>query len=164
MEVSMSSKFESQNGYRLRRKVRAIVRNDQGEYLLIQPLGYADDSWSFVGGGVEDGENSEVAMQREMAEEVGITHFMRLEKSSQRRSYIFSDRIKKKRNVDYDGQISDIFFVVVSASTKVVILRTEIKDFRWVSRIEIEKLVKVPEQLQIFKEVEAELSNHRRAS
>lgn len=160
----MSSKYETHNGNRLRRKVRAVVQNDQGLYLVIQPLQYPEDSWSFVGGGVEDGENAEVAIQREMAEEIGLTHFLSLEKSSHRRWYLFSESMRKKRNVDYDGQIADIFFVVISANTKIVIQTSEIKKYQWVSRSEIESFIKVPEQLQIFKEVEAELSNQRHAS
>lgn len=50
-----------------RQIVDAIIRNDQDQYLLI----VEGDEVHFVGGGVEDGEDNEQAVRREVAEESG---------------------------------------------------------------------------------------------
>lgn len=50
--------------------VRAIIRNEQGQILLVKHA--YSDGWHLPGGGVETGETCEAALKRELAEEVGI--------------------------------------------------------------------------------------------
>lgn len=94
--MSNSDKFEFYLGKKLRRKVRAIVTDGQGEFLLIQPQSYKDNMWSFVGGGVEEGESLEQAMKRELREEVGIDHILSMVSSKDRPWYEFSQKSKKE--------------------------------------------------------------------
>lgn len=44
-----TSKYEYLNGHKLRKTVRAIIVNEDGEFLLIQPHGYEADTWTLVG-------------------------------------------------------------------------------------------------------------------
>ena len=67
----MTAYIES-DGLRLRRKVRALVLNENDEVLLVRPHGYRDGEWTLAGGGVEEGESPVEAMRRELAEELGV--------------------------------------------------------------------------------------------
>src|SRR3546814_10974896 len=70
--AGMTAYIES-DGMRLRRKVRAVVLNEQGEVLLVRPHGYREGEWTLAGGGVEEGESPLEAMRREIGEELGVT-------------------------------------------------------------------------------------------
>ena len=50
--------------------VRAIIRNQQGQVLLVKHA--YSEGWHLPGGGVETGETCELALKRELADEVGI--------------------------------------------------------------------------------------------
>ncbi len=50
--------------------IKAIIRNKKGEVLLVKEKG---GTWSLPGGGMDHGETPEVALAREMFEEVLIT-------------------------------------------------------------------------------------------
>jgi 8-oxo-dGTP diphosphatase len=65
--------FVIEGGLKLRQKIRAIIVNDHGEFLLVRPHGYRQGEWTLAGGGVEDGETVQQAMRRENAEELGLS-------------------------------------------------------------------------------------------
>lgn len=48
--------------------LKAIIRNDKGEVLLVKEKG---SSWSLPGGGIDHGESDSEALARELYEEVG---------------------------------------------------------------------------------------------
>jgi putative (di)nucleoside polyphosphate hydrolase len=54
-----------------RPNVAAILRNDSGLILIAERLGMKD-SWQFPQGGVDDGEDFEKALYREIQEEIGV--------------------------------------------------------------------------------------------
>lgn len=54
------------------RGVKVLVFNSKNEVLMVR-LTYYPDTWTFPGGGVNDGEDTETAAKREVREEVGIT-------------------------------------------------------------------------------------------
>jgi 8-oxo-dGTP pyrophosphatase MutT (NUDIX family) len=113
----MTSKFEIVDGHKLRKKVRVVIANEHGRFLLIQPHGYGPDTWTLVGGGVEEGESDEQAILREIHEEIGISALIALHMSTARHWYQFSDRIKTQRKLDHDGQIAKVFFAVVTSGS-----------------------------------------------
>lgn len=156
----MASKFEVVDGYKLRKKVRAVIANERSEFLLIQPHGYAADTWTLVGGGVEDGEDDEQAIIREIHEETGIATLTEIHPSAARHWYTFSDRVKTKRQLDHDGQIAKVFFVTVAADSVVKTQAAEVQAHCWASASEVETLIRVPEQQALFREVVAEFAHH----
>jgi ADP-ribose pyrophosphatase YjhB (NUDIX family) len=93
--------------------------DERGYALLIQPHQYKDGAWTFVGDGVEDGETSLQTITREMLEEVGLEHFIGIEKSQNQHMFTFSAVEKQKRGLDYDGQLADIFLVRVATHSKI---------------------------------------------
>jgi 8-oxo-dGTP pyrophosphatase MutT (NUDIX family) len=150
--------FEIIDGRKLRKKVRVIIVDERGQFLLIQPYGYEDDAWTLVGGGVEEGENDWQAVLREIHEETGIKAVMALHMSTIRHSFHFSDSIKSRRKLDHDGQIASVFFAVVTAGQLIKAQVEEIKAYCWATWEEIDTLMKVPEQRSLFKEVVLEFA------
>lgn len=155
--MESSFKFVVYNGKKLRKKVRAIISDQNDHFLLIQPHSYESHMWSFVGGGVENGESNEVAILRELKEEVGIERIISLTPSEIKPWYVFSDKLKAARKAEYDGQIATIFLVQVQNNLPIKIQIEEIKAFRWASLAEVRELVTVPEQLEWFENVLKEL-------
>lgn len=156
----MISKFEFFNGHKLRKTVRAIIASDDGNFLLIQPHGYEKDTWTLVGGGVEDGETNEQAMLREIREEAGLTALTEIQLSSVQHWYCFSEKIKNRRGLEHDGQIAKIFFVTVPSDSNVTIQTEEVQAFCWAPPESVETLIKVPEQQHLFREVISEFVDH----
>jgi len=149
-EVRMQGKFELVGGLRFRRKVRAIITNSRGEFLLIRPHSFKEGAWTFVGGGVEENESVHQAIIREVAEEVGIREFISLKQSANRHQFSFSESNRAKRCVDYHGQIAELFWVNVPSDIPVIVQQEEIQSYIWSSLEDISKLVTVPAQLKMF--------------
>lgn len=154
------SEYEYLDGYKLRRKVRAIIANDTGEFLFIQPHGYKADTWTFVGGGIEPGESEEQAILREIREETGLTSLIDLHISSVKHHFVFSDRAKSRRHLDYDGQAANVFFATVSSDSDVDIQVEEIQAYRWCSLSAAEPLLKIQPQKKLFNQVLLEFQDH----
>lgn len=154
----MSTMFLNIDGKRYRKKVRAIIVNSKSEFLLIRPHGYKEDTWTFVGGGVEEGENVLEAVLREIREEIGVDQTQSIEQSTIDHRFEFSDAIKSKRGLDYDGQAATIFFVKIDHSMKISLQNDEIAAFTWARLSEVRHLVKVESQYLLFEKVLSELS------
>jgi 8-oxo-dGTP diphosphatase len=54
--------------------VAAVIRREDGRFLLAQrpPGSHLEGLWEFPGGGVDDGEQAEAALARELDEELGV--------------------------------------------------------------------------------------------
>lgn len=159
----MSNLYEILQGKKLQRKVRAIVTNQAGKFLLIQPHSYENHMWTFVGGGVESEENLEQAMKRELKEEVGIETVLSITASSIKPWYEFSPKFKKSKANGYDGQIANLFWIEVPNDISIKLQDEEVRDFRWASLNEVRELVTVPEQIKWFNAVVEELSKDNAA-
>jgi 8-oxo-dGTP pyrophosphatase MutT (NUDIX family) len=146
------------DGYRLKKKVRAIVVNESSQYLLIRPHGYDEDSWTFIGGGVEEGESESEALYRELYEEANISTISRVKKSQLVNWYVFSDKFKAKNSVDYDGQHASYFHVVVPDEVNISIQQCEVSDFCWCDKNEVLERIKVPVHAKIFQELAGEFN------
>lgn len=153
----MPKKYETIEGHKLRSKVRAIIRNDQEEFLLIQPHTYEENNWTLVGGGVENGESYEEAIRREILEETGLKNIQSLAQSQIEHWFCFSDKIKQERRLDYDGQYAKVFWVEVSSRKPVVLQEAEVRAFCWVNQEEVLKRIQIPAQKQLFMDVMAEM-------
>jgi 8-oxo-dGTP pyrophosphatase MutT (NUDIX family) len=112
-----------------RRAVRALIITGEREVLLIRirpPHGH-DCFWIAPGGGIEAGEAPEEALQRELAEELGLVDF-ELGPAVWRRHHIFNwggRRISQRE--EYRIVHTDRFAPVMSDKTEAKVLDC----FRW---------------------------------
>ena len=150
-----------------RKRITAIISNDQNKFLIVQPVSYSKNDWNFSGGGIEKDETEEKALFRELREELGTNKFEIIFKSKNLITYNWSFRlvVKKclKMNEIYLGQ-SARHFVIKFVGTKTDIKpdSSEIRKIKWVRRSEFNKYLTFPNQVKIteevLKEYEASLS------
>ena len=160
----MSSIYEIIECKRLRRKVRAIITNERGEFLLIQPHSYEKDTWTLVGGGVENGESYEQAVIREITEETGIDKIVSIQLSEAQHWFCFSEKIKTQRKLDYDGQVAKIFWVVVPNKSVITLQKEEVRSYCWAQPNEVLDLIKVLKQKELVKSVIREMYELKKAA
>lgn len=153
----MTSYFES-DGLRLRRKVRAVVLNEDGEVLLVRPHGYRDGEWTLAGGGVEHGESPVEAMRRELAEELGVGLDADLAELPVTNRFIYSAEHKVRRNLDHDGQDAVMFACQIAKDTPLRLQVEEVADVRWFAANDAVAAFPVAEQRRVFAECLAALA------
>lgn len=144
------SAFLYEGGLKLRQKVRAVVVNDNGEFLLVRPHGYRDGEWTLAGGGVEEGETVHQAMRREIAEELGVSLEEDLEQLPVSNRFIYSTEHKAKRALDHDGQEAAMFVVRLPHNAPLALQAEEIVDARWFSAGEALAAFPVAKQRSVF--------------
>lgn len=144
------SVFLHEGGLKLRQKVRAIVVNDKGEFLLVRPHGYRDGEWTLAGGGVEDGETVHEAMRREIAEELGVSLAEEMERLPVGNRFVYSAEHKAKRALDHDGQEAAMFVVRLPSDTTITLQTEEIADACWLTLDEAIAAFPVAKQRQAF--------------
>lgn len=143
-------KYVYLDGLKLKKKVRALVTNEAMQLLLIRPHGYDDGSWTFLGGGVEDGETEIEALHRELKEEANIEVIHAVHKARLMNWFAFSEDFKAKRRFAYDGQHASYFHVSVPNDTPIRIQEDEVADFCWCAPQDINHYIKVLKHLDIF--------------
>jgi 8-oxo-dGTP pyrophosphatase MutT (NUDIX family) len=155
----MTAYIESE-GLRLRRKVRAVVLNEDGEVLLVRPHGYREDEWTLAGGGVEDGESPVEAMRRELAEELGVGLESDLSELPVTNRFIYSEEHKAKRSLDHDGQDAVMFACRIGKKTILRLQAEEVADARWFSANDAPAALPVKPQRDVFAACLSEIAKH----
>lgn len=72
-----------------RQGVVGIVRDNEGNFLVVQMINYPDNGWRFPGGGVDEGEQPKDALLREFGEELNTQSFEIIRESILRTQYDF---------------------------------------------------------------------------
>lgn len=142
--------FLHEGGLKLRQKVRAVVVNDHGEFLLVRPHGYRQGEWTLAGGGVEEGETIHQAMRREIAEELGVRLEEELEQLPVGNRFIYSAEHKARKWLDHDGQEAAMFVVRLPHDAKLALQAEEIAEARWFSEDEALEAFPVAKQREVF--------------
>jgi NADH pyrophosphatase NudC (nudix superfamily) len=151
------------HGQRLHKKIKAIIQNESGEFLLIQPRKYDSNHWTFVGGGISKGESSTKALHREIFKSFGITALKKITKLQTVHKFIFPSSLKLKQKLKYDGQLAEIFHVIVS-DQKLKIQTEEITSVRWVNRDQVKTLLSTEAQKHLFDELLIELEQYKQSA
>ena len=110
--------------------VNAIIKNSQNKFLVIKRKdeGIHPNKWAFPGGIIEEGEDLEQALKREIKEEVGLEVKKIIKKISEY-NYQREDNSKTK---------GECFLIETENSD--VKINNEVQDFKWVSFEEFEEL------------------------
>lgn len=150
--------FLETDGLRLRRKVRAVVLNEDGEVLLVRPHGYREGEWTLAGGGVEHGESPVAAMRRELAEELGVGLEAELSELPVTNRFIYSAEHKAKRGLDHDGQDAVMFACRIAKGAQLRLQAEEVADVRWFAANDAVDAFPVAEQRRVFADCLAALA------
>ena len=144
------SAFVHEGGLKLRQKVRAVVINEHGEFLLVRPHGYPEGEWTLAGGGVEDDETAHQAMRREIAEELGVTLEEGLERLPVGNRFIYSAEHKAQKALDHDGQDAAMFVVRLPNDAPLALQAEELADARWFTASDALAAFPVAKQREVF--------------
>lgn len=117
---------------RYRPDVAGILRNARGEILICERVD-TEAAWQFPQGGIDEGETPEVALARELGEEIGIAprHFRIVERRGLYR-YLFGEGRSKR---GWDGKEQVYFlcdFLGTDADINVETEHPEFRAFRWI--------------------------------
>ncbi len=132
-----------------RPNVAALVVDGKGKLLVCERIKFPG-AWQFPQGGVDQGENLEEALFREVREEIGLQPSQyRVESQKGNYRYKFPPQFKKKGKFKYVGQEQTYYLCRVNEETPVINVMQEPREFsqyQWIWPEEFQ-----PEWLPRFK-------------
>lgn len=140
-----------------RQGVNAFILNKNLKILLVQKKNYQDNEWDLPGGGVEKDESVEVALFRELKEEVGISNFDILELSPVKFIYNWPLDVQEhsieRYGIPYIGQEKHQYVLKFLGNDSEIVLQDEgidegLKKFTWVAYNELSDYLVFPGQLE----------------
>jgi putative (di)nucleoside polyphosphate hydrolase len=137
-----------------RKAVTGYVVDKNNYFLLLQNIHYQKNHWRPPGGGINEGEDPEKALLRELKEELGTDKFEIIAKSKLVNIYDFPDEMNKIYGYKWRGAERIQFLVKFTGKkSDLKINRQEIKNAKWVSFSHLPKYFNFPAQLNAAKKV-----------
>lgn len=130
-----------------RKAIQFIITNEHSELLILNPYGWKSNEWKFPSGGVEDGEEPEDTLLREIYEELGIVDFQLVSFAENTSKYLWDEKARKKYDNKYVGQELDSFLVKIDKDSKIILQKEEIQSYKWIKKEELEKYFILENQL-----------------
>jgi len=126
-----------------RQGVVGIIIDSENNYLVVQMLEYGDNQWRFCGGGINDEEDHESALLRELEEELGVSNFEILKESSIINRFEWPAHVTAKRylknNKFWRGQEQKQFLVRFTGRREdLKVDPKELKRVKWVKYEELQ--------------------------
>lgn len=129
--------------------IACLILNNENKFLLIQ-RNPKDDScpgfWELPSGGIDEGENMEESVVREVMEETGIDISKMDIKQVDTESYTFT-----KENGDIKD-VTETTYIVLLNNTPKVVLSDEHIDYKWITLSQLDEIFKDKEDL-IYKRI-----------
>lgn len=123
-----------------------IFKGDK--YLLVQRTNWPDNFWKLPQGGVDEKEDGETALMRELKEELGTDKFKIIKKFPFIHKYDWDKENIDLANFRWRGQ-KQTFFLVEFTGEKIKLNKEELKNHCWVTKEEL--LRKVERDHPLFK-------------
>ncbi len=141
-----------------RQSTSAVIMDKPGRILIVQKCSYKDNEWDIPGGGIEEGEKPEVAVIRELSEELGIDKFEVIKASELRDCYEWSDELINQKIKDnkpvFRGQERKQFFVKFTGKeSELGIQEDEIRAIKWVYPKDLPTYLIFPKQIEKMKKL-----------
>lgn len=136
-----------------RQSTLAIVTDQGGKFLIVNKQAYEPNKyWSFPGGGVDEGETSELAVARELVEELGSDKFEIVGKSNHLYQYEWPDEVIEKtfkeKGKNFRGTQLTQFWVKFTGNEDEVKAGDGIRTIKWVTRDELKDHLLFPNQMK----------------
>ncbi len=126
-----------------RPNVAGIVQNTAGKVLICQRAD--NNEWQFPQGGIQPGEDPLQALFRELREEIGVSQFRAVKRSSKTYRYRFPS-VHKKRD-EYVGQEQYFYLVHYFGSDDAITIDDrEFKAYKWV---DVKDILSSVEQVRV---------------
>jgi putative (di)nucleoside polyphosphate hydrolase len=125
------------NDYPYRKGVNAVVVDKDNKFLIVQKNAYEDNQWDFPGGGLDEGEDPETGILRELQEELGSGSFEIIKQSPINIKYEWPqetiERGYKKHGKWWRGQEKFQFIVRFTGNVvDMLIQEEELRRTKWV--------------------------------
>lgn len=128
-----------------RKNVVACVLNEKKQILICRRIIDTKEEkkffglrphWQFPQGGVDEGENEEQAVKRELFEEIGVNEFKILKKIENANHYDWPINLSNETyNGKYRGQSQTLFIIKINSNNPSIKLdKKEFDDHRWVDQ------------------------------
>lgn len=139
-----------------RQSTSAVIVDKLGRILIVQKRSFKGDEWDIPGGGIEEGEEPEIAIIRELAEELGCKKFKVIKISALRDCYEWPDELIEQKIKDnkpvYRGQERKQFLVGFSGEQhEIKPQEEEIRAVKWVFPTELSRYFVFPNQMDKMK-------------
>ncbi len=146
----------SRDNLTYRQSTSAVILDKSGRILVVQKSSYKDNEWDVPGGGIEEGEKPEVAIVRELSEELGSDKFEVIKTSKQTDRYEWPDDVINKRILEkkqfFRGQERTQFLVKFTGEeNEIKTQKEEIREVKWVFPDELPAYFVFPHQMEKMK-------------
>lgn len=146
------------NDYPYRKGVNAVVVDENNNFLIVQKKSYGENQWDFPGGGLNEGEPAEVAILRELKEELGSDKFQIIKQSPYKIKFDWpQDSIDagfNKHGKLWRGQEKFQFIIKFTGDKNDLVLQEEeIRKIDWVKYINLKDMLIFEGQWENAKQV-----------
>lgn len=143
--------------------VGIVILNPHKKIFVGKRIDNNTDAWQMPQGGIDAGENEDVAMRRELKEETGIDKIKIIAKSSDYFYYNLPYNLQKKFwGGKYLGQKQRWYVVEYLGSDDEINIKTEHPEFsewKWVLKDEISNII-VAFKKELYRDIIREFSNY----
>ena len=147
----------NRNNLNYRQSTSAVILDKLGRILIIQKVNYKDNEWDLPGGGIEKDEKPEIAIIRELTEELGSHKFEIIKTSKKVDRYQWPDdevinrKILENKPV-YRGQERVRYLIKFSGEDLDIKPQVEeIREVKWVFLKELPNYFIFPNQMTNMK-------------